>query len=102
MVQRPGQTPSGEPQRREHQRHGQQDGSDPTDPPLKPRDGWRQDEREQDGERERHEDGLSQYRTATTSTTPANVTQGFTDFQASSKVLLRCATDLPAAPWAVV
>jgi hypothetical protein len=44
----------------------------------------------------------AQYRTATTSTTPANVTQGFTDFQVLSKVLLRCATELPAAPLAVV
>ena len=32
--------------------------NDPTDLPLKPVDGRRQDECEQDGERERHEDGL--------------------------------------------
>jgi hypothetical protein len=43
---------------REHQRDDQQHGRHPTDPPLNPVDRRRQDEREQDGERERHEDGL--------------------------------------------
>ena len=36
----------------------------------------------------------AQYRTATTSTPPANVTQGFTDFKVSSRMLLRCAAEL--------
>ena len=36
----------------------------------------------------------AQYRTATTSTPPANVTQGFTDFKVSSRLLLRCSSEL--------
>lgn len=58
VVHLPGQTPGGEPESGEHQRHGYEDGGDPTDPPLKPGDGGCQDEGEQHGERERHEDGL--------------------------------------------
>ena len=58
IVHLPGQTPAGETERREHQRDDDQHGRDPTDPSLKPGDRRRQDEREQDGERERHEDGL--------------------------------------------
>ena len=58
IVHLPGQAPAGEAERREHQRDHHQHGRDATDPPLKPGDRRRQDEREQDGERERHEDGL--------------------------------------------
>ena len=58
MVHLPRQTPAGETEGREHQRDHRENGWDATDPPLKPGDGRRQDEREQDGERERHEDGL--------------------------------------------
>jgi hypothetical protein len=36
----------------------QQDRWNATDPTLEPADGWRQDEGQKDGERERHEDGL--------------------------------------------
>ena len=57
-VHLPGQTPGGKTEGREDQRDDQQHGGDPANPPLQPRDGRRQDECEQDGERERHEDGL--------------------------------------------
>jgi hypothetical protein len=36
----------------------------------------------------------AQYRTATTSTPPANVTQGFTDFKVSSTFVLRFSAEL--------
>ena len=58
MVHLPRQTPAGETENREHQRDHREHGRDAADPPLKPGDGRRQDEREQDGERERHEHGL--------------------------------------------
>ena len=54
----PRQAPANETERREHQRDRQQYGWDPTDPPLDPGDGGRQDECQKDGERERYEDGL--------------------------------------------
>ena len=41
----------------------------------------------------------AQYRTATTSTPPANVTQGFTDFKVSSRVLLRSSAELQSAAY---
>jgi hypothetical protein len=90
LVHLPRQTQAGEPERREHQRDDQQHGRDPTDPPLKPVDGRRQDEREQDGTRT----ACAQYRTATTSTPPANVNQSFTDFNVSSTFVLRSSIEL--------
>ena len=59
-VHLPGQTPAGETEDREHQRHGGEDGRDAADPALEPADRRRQDEREQNGERDRHQDGLRQ------------------------------------------
>ena len=58
MVHLPRQTPAGETEDREHQRDHRENGWDAADPTLKPGDRRSQHEREQDGERDRHEHGL--------------------------------------------
>ena len=58
MVHLPRQTPAGETEDAEHQRHHRENGWDASDPSLKPCDRRTQHEREQDGERDRHDDGL--------------------------------------------
>ncbi len=58
MVYLPRQAPTREAESREHQGDREQHRRNATDPPLEPGDGWRQDERQKDRERERHEDGL--------------------------------------------
>ena len=58
MVHLPRQTPAGEAEDAEHQRHHHEHGGDASDPSLKPCDRRTQHEREQDGERDRHENDL--------------------------------------------
>jgi hypothetical protein len=58
MVHLPRQTPAGETEDAEHQRHRREHGWNASDPSLKPCDRRAQHEGEQDRERDRHDDGL--------------------------------------------
>ena len=58
MIHLSRETPTGEAENDEYQRHRREDSRDAAQPTLKPRDRRRQDEREQDGECDRHEHGL--------------------------------------------
>jgi hypothetical protein len=58
MLHLPRQAPAREPESAKYERDHNQNCGDATDPPLQPRDRWREHEREQDRQRERHEHGL--------------------------------------------
>ena len=58
MIHLSRETPAGEAENDEHQRDRREDSRDAAQPTLEPADRRRQDEREQDGECDRHEHGL--------------------------------------------